>query len=85
MDPQGAVKRHTYHLRVDLAEKLRGYAYWNRLGISELMNQILEEFFEGKEGPAHAASGAVAVSVEVGTFNNISYWVLLTFDVLDES
>lgn len=43
------VARHTYYVRVDLLEKLRGYAYWERYGISELINQILEEFFEGRE------------------------------------
>lgn len=46
---KGEVTRHTYYVRVDLLEKLRGYAYWERIGISELINQILEEFFEGKE------------------------------------
>lgn len=43
------VARHTYYVRVDLLEKLRGYAYWERYGISELINQILEEFFEDKD------------------------------------
>lgn len=43
------VARHTYYVRVDLLDKLRGYAYWERIGISELINQILEEFFEDKE------------------------------------
>ena len=46
---KGEVTRHTYHARVDLLEKIRGYAYWERIGISALINQILEEFFEGKE------------------------------------
>ena len=46
---EGEVQRHTYYARADLLEKLRGYAYWERIGISELINQILEEFFEGKE------------------------------------
>ena len=43
------VARHTYYVRVDLLDKLRGYAYWERVGISELINQILGEFFEDKE------------------------------------
>lgn len=43
------VARHTYYVRVDLLEKIREYAYWERYGISELINQILEEFFEDKE------------------------------------
>ena len=46
---KGEVTRHTYHVRADLLAKLRGYAYWERIGISELINHILEEFFEGKE------------------------------------
>ena len=45
----GEVTRHTYYIRKDLLEKVRGYAYWERYGISELINQILEEFFEDKE------------------------------------
>ena len=43
------VKRYTYYARLDLLEKIQGYAYWERISISALINQILEEFFEGKE------------------------------------
>ena len=46
---EGNVTRHTYYVRRDLLEKIRGYAYWERYGISALINQILEEFFEDKE------------------------------------
>ena len=46
---EGEVTRHTYYARVDLLEKVHRYAYWERYGISELINQILEEFFEDKE------------------------------------
>ncbi len=46
---KGEVTRHTYYARLDLLEKVQGYAYWERYGISELINQILEEFFEDKE------------------------------------
>ena len=46
---EGEVQRHTYYARVDLLEKLQGYAYCERFGISKLINHILEEFFEGKE------------------------------------
>ena len=45
----GEVRRHTYYARVDLLEKVREYAYGERVGISELMNQILEGFFEERE------------------------------------
>lgn len=47
--PADEVARQTYYVRVDLLEKVQGYAYWERYGISELINQILDEFFEGKE------------------------------------
>ena len=43
------VARQTYYVRMDLLEKIQGYAYWERYGISELINEILEEFFEDKE------------------------------------
>ena len=46
---KGEVQRHTYYARVDLLEKVHGYAYWKRIGISELINQILEGFFEDKK------------------------------------
>ena len=46
---EGEVQRHTYYACLDLLEMIRGYAYWERIGISALINQILEEFFEGKE------------------------------------
>lgn len=42
-------KRQTYHIHVDLIAKLRGYAYWERRQISEVVNCALEQFFEDKE------------------------------------
>lgn len=42
-------KRQTYHIRVELIAKLRAYAYWERLGISEVVNLVLEDFFADKE------------------------------------
>ena len=42
-------KRQTYHIHVDLIAKLRGYAYWERRRISEVVNYALEQFFEDKE------------------------------------
>ena len=42
-------KRQTYHIHVDLIAKLRGYAYWERRRISEVVNRALEQFFEDKE------------------------------------
>jgi hypothetical protein len=41
-------KRQTYHLEVELIEKVREYAYWERLGVSEVVNIALEEFFKDK-------------------------------------
>ena len=42
-------KRQTYHIYVDLIAKLRGYAYWKRRSISELVNDALEQFFKDKQ------------------------------------
>lgn len=42
-------KRQTYNIRLELLAKLRSYAYWERLGVSEVVNQALEEFFAEKE------------------------------------
>ena len=50
---EGEVTRHTYHVQLDLLEKVRGYAYWERIGISKLIKHILTEFFEGKEVKPH--------------------------------
>ena len=51
MDQTGTMgtKRQTYHIHVDLIAKLRGYAYWERRMISEVVNCALEEFFKDKE------------------------------------
>ena len=46
---KGEIRRHTYYARADLLEKVREYAYGEQVGISELINQILEEFFEEQE------------------------------------
>ena len=46
---KGEVRRHTYYARLGLLEKVREYAYGERVGISELINQILEGFFEEAE------------------------------------
>jgi len=47
------IKRQTYHLKVELIEKVREYAYWERLGVSEVVNIALEEFFKDKEIGQH--------------------------------
>jgi hypothetical protein len=42
-------KRRTSYIRLDLDEKIRAYAYWERLGLSEVVNLALGAFFAGKE------------------------------------
>jgi len=41
-------KRQTYHLEKDLIEKIKKYAYLERLKVSEVVNEALREFFKGK-------------------------------------
>ena len=50
-DHTGAIgtKRQTYRIHVALIAKIRGYAYWERWPISEVVNCALEQFFEDKE------------------------------------
>ena len=38
--------RQTYHLDVDNVEKIKQYAYIERLKISEVVNRALEDFFK---------------------------------------
>lgn len=42
-------KRQTYYIQVELIEKLRAYAYWERKKISEVVNMALDEFFSNLE------------------------------------
>lgn len=46
---QSGAKRQTYYIYVDLIAKLRGYAYWERRKISEVVNCALDQFFRDKE------------------------------------
>ncbi|MFH1238814.1 MAG: hypothetical protein V1653_01730 [bacterium] len=41
--------RQTYHMSHDNVEKVKKYAYIERLKISEVVNKALEEFFEKKK------------------------------------
>ena len=36
--------RRTYHIQDDLHEKVKAYAYWERVSISEVVNTALEQF-----------------------------------------
>lgn len=42
-------KRQTYYIRVELIEKLKAYAYWERKKISEVVNMAIDEFFSNLE------------------------------------
>lgn len=46
--PSKQTRRQTYHLETDLIEKIKKYAYCQRLKVSEVVNQALSEFFKGK-------------------------------------
>ena len=39
--------RRTYHIQDELHEKVKAYAYWERVSISEVVNAALKQFFEG--------------------------------------
>lgn len=41
--------RQTYYIRVELIEKLRAYAYWERKKISEVVNMAIDGFFKDRE------------------------------------
>lgn len=41
--------RRTFYIRTDLDEKIRAYAYWERLGISGAVNMALDNFFKSVE------------------------------------
>ncbi len=46
--PGKQTKRQIYHLDIDLINKVKKYAYWKRLKVSEVVNQALREFIKGK-------------------------------------
>jgi len=43
------IKRQTYHLETDLIDKIKKYAYWERMKVSEVVNRALREFFKDKK------------------------------------
>ncbi len=51
MDPKvlSLKKRQTYYIRLETIEKLKAYAYWERKGISEVVNVALQEFLKDWE------------------------------------
>ena len=48
-EQKNSFKRQTYHLRMDLEEKVKSYAYWERLKISEVVNLALDNFFKERK------------------------------------
>jgi hypothetical protein len=48
-DKQSKPTRQTYYLDKEMIEKIRAYAWWDRLGVSEVVNIALMEFFKGKK------------------------------------
>ena len=41
-------KRETFIVKIDLSEKIKDFAYWERMKQKEALNFILEEFFKDK-------------------------------------
>lgn len=41
--------RRTYHIHDELHEKVKAYAYWERVCISDVVNSALDRFFESME------------------------------------
>ena len=39
-------RRQTHYIHIDLIEKVRSYAYWERKGILEMANMALEGFLK---------------------------------------
>lgn len=39
--------RRTYHIQDELHEKVKAYAYWERVSISEVVNAALKQFLNG--------------------------------------
>ena len=40
-------KRQTYHLRVDLIPKIKEYAYFEKVAISDVVNDGMDKFLKG--------------------------------------
>lgn len=40
-------KRQTYHMRADLIPKLKEYAYFEKVNISDVVNKAIERFLKG--------------------------------------
>lgn len=41
--------RATFIIKIPLLDKVKAYAYWERLSIKDVMNMALDEFFKNKK------------------------------------
>lgn len=46
--PKKDTKRETFIIQSSLSEKIKDFAYWERKKQKDVLNDILEEFFKGK-------------------------------------
>jgi hypothetical protein len=44
--PEEKEKRETFIVKVSISEKIKDYAYWERMKQKDALNYILEEFFK---------------------------------------
>lgn len=42
-----AKHRRTYHIQDDLHEKVKAYAYWERMSVSDVVNTAFKQFLDG--------------------------------------
>jgi len=47
--PGKQTRRQTYHMEIELIDKIKEYAYWKRLKVSEVVNEALREFFKNRK------------------------------------
>lgn len=40
-------KRQTYHMRTDLIPKIKEYAYFEKMDISDIVNEAIDKFLKG--------------------------------------
>lgn len=46
--PEGQIKkRQTYHMRADLIPKVKEYAYFEKVDISDVVNEAIDRFLKG--------------------------------------
>lgn len=45
--PASIKKRQTYHMRADLIPKIKEYAYFEKVAISDVVNEGMDKFLKG--------------------------------------